>query len=48
MAPLLRNREGLVRLATKRTVPRWRREAWLIAGLLVACVAVFGGMLMSH
>ena len=48
MAPLMRNRDGLIRLATKRTGSRWLREAWLIAVLVVACMAVFGWMLVTR
>lgn len=48
MAPLLRNRDGLVRLDTKRTTSRWLREAWLIAALVLASMALFGWMLISR
>ena len=48
MAPVLRNRDGFVRLRTRRTGSQWLREAWLIGVLLVACMAAFGWMLISH
>jgi hypothetical protein len=48
MAPVLRNRDGLVRLRTKRMASPWLREAWLIAGLVVACLVAFGWILISR
>ncbi len=48
MAPVLRNRDGYVRLRTRRAPSLWSREAWLILALLVVCAVLFTWVMLSR
>jgi hypothetical protein len=48
MAPLLRNRDGYVRLKTRRVPSLWSREAGLVLALLVVCALLFTWVLLSR